>query len=113
MKFPIILQADGGITWWPTVELLQNSLESPDLKAGIHAVWDAEGQILGLTVAHPVSRSSFSGIPTVSISPGVLIESGKYEPDQLRSAVVAHLQPAHLSSEKIASEDLDSIPARL
>ncbi len=110
MKLPIILQADDGVTWWPEPGMLEISVESPDIEDVNYAAWDAEGQVLEITAAQPVSRRSFIGISTVSVSSGALTETGKYEPDQLRSVIIAHLEN-RTTSTNIEGEDLASLLA--
>ncbi len=112
MKLPIILLADDGVTWWPEPRLLETSVESPDIEDGIYyTAWDSEGQILELKASLPVSRKSFLGLSSVSVSPGVLRETGNYEPEKLRSVILAHLKDRLPSSNTVG--DLASVLVQL
>lgn len=91
MKLPIILRADDGITWWPDAVALQHSIESPDIEAGIYSAWDSQGQILEVAPLWPVFRRRFFGMESVDVSPGKLIETGIYNPEDLKMAILDHL----------------------
>jgi hypothetical protein len=91
MKTPIILRADDGVSWWPVPHQLELSIESPDIEAGLYSAWDAQGQILEVVPVEPVRRGRFFGIETVSVSPGRLVETGTYRPDELTIVIQEHL----------------------
>jgi hypothetical protein len=92
MKSPILLQGDDGLSWWNDANRLARHVESPDIEDGVYTVWDAEGQVLTLTAATPVERRSFFGIHSVSVSPGVIKETGRYEPNILYSVIAFHVK---------------------
>lgn len=92
MKTPLILRADDGISLWATASQLEMYVESPDIERGIYTAWDAEGQILQLSPADPVSHGSFLGIRSVSVSCGILTGTGRYDPETPRALIAAHIQ---------------------
>lgn len=113
MKYPIMLRSDDGITWWKDAAKLEEYVESPDIEAGIYKAWDAQGQILKLSPKTPVTRGSFLGFETVSISSGSLSETGEFDPDGLSGAIARHLQAFFLHYEKNIPPDLESTLALL
>ena len=106
MKLPIILRADDGVSWWPDAVTLQLSIESPDIEAGIYSAWDSLGQVLEVVPLEPVLRGRLFGIESVRVSPGRLIETGVYSPDDLRTVIFDHL--SEISSVPDCTLDLPS-----
>lgn len=107
MKPPIILRADDGVSWWLDPQKLQRSIESPDIEAGIYSAWDAQGQILEVVPVEAVKRSRFLGIEAVSVSPGRLIETGTFCPDELTAVINDHLSDM-LPSQPATAFDLST-----
>jgi hypothetical protein len=91
MTPPIILHADDGISWWRDPLQLQQSIESPDIEAGIYTAWDALGQVLRVLPMAPAVRSTFPCLASASVTCGKLVETGKFRPEDLRSAIFQHL----------------------
>ena len=92
MKAPIILRADDGISWWKDAASLECYVESPDIEDGIFTVRDTEGQVLNLSPLIPVKRGRLFGLRTVSVSPGVISETGQYESEILHALIAAHIR---------------------
>jgi hypothetical protein len=105
MKTPIILKADDGVSWWRDPHKLEISIESPDIEAGLYSAWDAQGQLLAVVPVEPVTRGWFFGIETVSVSPGRLVETGTFRPDELTTVIQGHLADA-LPSQPFSGLDL-------
>jgi hypothetical protein len=94
MKLPIFLQADDGVTWWTDLASLESSLESPDIEAGLYKAWDSDGQRVRIAPVLPVTRSSFFGLQSMSVSCGKVSPSGVFEQDTLCAVLIAHIKDA-------------------
>ena len=104
MKSPILLRADDGLSWWSDADSLAAYVESPDIEEGIYTAWDADGQVLILAPAAPVVRKSFSGLRSVSVSPGVISETGCYEPDVLHAVIASHIKDVWSYIEEVPAD---------
>ena len=91
MKTPIILRADDGLSWWNDAKNLSSFVETPEIEAGTYTIWDADGQILDLSIAEP-AKKTFLGLKFTSGAQGEITETARYEPDVLHAVIANHIQ---------------------